>query len=392
MSKAQIKEISNLLLEYSAGNYEYQGQISDRVDELDMIISGINMLGEELQHTNVSRDYFSSIFNAVTDYVMVVANDGQLIDVNKSAQRALGLDPNQLHNIKIDQLLLNDDNFFSSVKKKLVIDGDVLSLEQDLEGVDGNIINGQFTCSLIIDRFDKFLGYLVSIKDITEQKATEQKILKAIFTTQQKEQKRVADDLHDSLGQELSMSKMMISNLKRLLDDDKALDLVKHTTEILDSSVKHLREICYNLMPSVLSRGGLNMALADLVTKLEGQDRIKVDFHKNPQIDRLDNDLEIVIYRIAQEFINNMIKHSTADKLIIRLDYYPDENEVGLFLKENGQGFDIEQLHHIGENRGYSNLKTKVKAFNGILELDSKKGEGTMTFVKFPILPYHEED
>ncbi|MEX1002172.1 MAG: histidine kinase [Crocinitomicaceae bacterium] len=393
MSKKQIKEISNLLLEYSAGNYEYQGVISDKVNELDMIISGINMLGEELRSTHVSKDYFSSIFNAVTDLVMVVAEDGQLIDINKSAEETLGLKNNKLFNIKLDHVLHQSNHFFEMMKSQLESGEKPILLEHQLIAHDQSIIHGQFTCSVILNRFEKFLGYLVSVKDITGQKENEQKILKAIFTTQQKEQKRVADDLHDSLGQELSMTKLIISNLrKQVQDNEAAKELLANCTAIIESSIKHLREICFNLMPSVLTHGGLNMALADLTKKLQAQTDIQVRFEKNPEIDRLDSDLEIVLYRISQEFINNMIKHSDATELEIELDKHSAKNEVSLFLSENGQGFDLNEIENIGENRGYNNLKTKVKAFNGTLRLNSIPGKGTTTYVKFPILPYYEED
>ena len=134
------------------------------------------------------------------------------------------------------------------------------------------------------------------------------------------------------------------------------------------------------------------MAISDMVRKLEVHDQLQVSFEKNATIDRMDADLEIVMYRIAQEFINNMIKHAEATTLIIELNLEEKENKVSLLLKDNGKGFEMQRLDRIGENRGYQNLQSKVKAFNGELLMESAIGKGTSTFVKFPILPYHEED
>ena len=392
MPKDQIEEISELLVEYSKGNYKFQGNISDEVNELDMIISGINMLGEELQSTNVSKNYFLSIFNAVNDLIVILDGKGRLIDYNKALVETLGLDKNKIKGNKLNQIITTNSLLFDEIKKSL--NGSVKSIliEDQIIKSNNDIIHGQFTCSKILDRFDNFKGYLLSIKDVTDHKKNEQLILKTILSTQQREHKRVADDLHDSLGQELSMTKLMISNLRKLNGDNpKSLELINTCTEILDCSIQHLREICFNLMPSVLSRGGLNMAISDLVKKLAIQDKVKPTFDKNPKINRLDSDLEIVIYRITQEFINNMIKHSNATELLIQLGHQEKENTVTILLKENGQGFDMKKLKNIGENRGYQNLQTKVKAFNGKLVMNSIKGEGTTTFIKFPILPYHEE-
>ena len=184
----QIAEISNLLLEYSAGNYEYQGDISDQVNELDMIISGINMLGEELLSTNVSKEYFSSIFNAVTDLVLIIGEQGNLLDVNKAAEERLEISRDNLQDLHIDQLVLSP--IFDTIQTELINgSGHSFVKEEILQSASNTTIYGLFTCSKIIDRFGVFKGYLISIKDITEQKENEKVILKTIFTTQQREQK-----------------------------------------------------------------------------------------------------------------------------------------------------------------------------------------------------------
>ena len=393
MSQPQIDKISELLIEYSAGNYGFQGDISELMDEYDMIISGINMLGEELLSTNVDKDYFSSIFNAVTDLVMILDAEGIVMDCNQAVRENLKIDPRNETQIHLDDLLAKDKKQFITIKTALSAGVKSVLIEEDLKSKDDSIIHGQFTCSKIIDRFDVFKGYLISIKDITAQKLNEQLTLKAIFSAQQSEQRRVADDLHDSLGQELSMTKLMISNLrKHSADNPKSLELISTCIDILNGSIKNLREICFNLMPGVLTRGGLNMAISELANRLNKQENFTVNFSKNDQIERMDSDLEIVLYRITQEFINNMIKHSDATELNIELSKDTKSNSVSLFLKENGQGFDMNKLSKIGENRGYQNLKTKVKAFNGELSMESAPSQGTSTFVKFPILAQNEED
>lgn len=392
MSQNQIDKISELLIEYSAGNYSFQGDISELMDEYDMIISGINMLGEELISTNVDRDYFSSIFNAVTDLVMILDNDGNILDSNQAAQENLNLNSGE-ENIHLDELLADNRTQFSIIKNALDTGVKSVLIEEQLISGSGSIIHGQFTCSKIIDRFDEFKGYLISIKDITAQKLNEQLTLQAIFSAQQSEQKRVADDLHDSLGQELSMTKLMISNLrKHSADNPKSLELISTCIDILNGSIKNLREICFNLMPGVLTRGGLNMAISELANRLNKQEQFVVTFEKNESIGRMDSDLEIVLYRITQEFINNMIKHSEATALQIELKKDSKKKLISLSLIENGQGFDMKKLSKIGENRGYQNLKTKVKAFNGELVMNSEPGKGTSTFVTFPIIAQNEKD
>ena len=145
-------------------------------------------------------------------------------------------------------------------------------------------------------------------------------------------------------------------------------------------------------MPGVLTRGGLNMAISELLKKLGAQEQFTTHFEKNNKIDRLDSNLEIVMYRITQEFINNSIKHAEASKITVKLLVNKSKNTVGLSLSDDGKGFDMAKLNKIGENRGYQNLITKVKAFQGEVKMKSELGKGTSTLVTFPILAHNEED
>lgn len=384
MRKSQIDEISDLLLSYSAGDYHVKGEISENFDEIDMIISGINMLGEELRSTNVSKEYFSSIFNTVTDLVMIVGENGKLVDVNQAVVDLMGYSKDELLKISLVRLL-NDPKslLFEQISKNLVGDNNHFVVESELLTKGKRVVFGLFTCSRIFDRFGKFNGYLISVKDITAQKENEKLILKTIISTQSAEQRRVADDLHDSLGQELSMAQLMLSNFSRFSVDDKEYyNLIELCNDILENSIKRLREICFDLMPNVLVNGGIELAIDTLVGKLQKLDKVEVDFVSTENFPRLFSELEIVMYRIVQEFINNMIKHSNANRLNIHLIEHDETVEIK--LSEDGQGFDLAKLENVGENRGISNIKTKVLAYNGEYKLKSKPGKGTQLWVEFP--------
>ncbi|MFT5821357.1 MAG: PAS domain S-box-containing protein [Crocinitomix sp.] len=384
MEKSQIDEISDLLLSYSAGEYHVKGEISENFDDIDMIISGINMLGEELRSTNVSKEYFSSIFNAVTDLVLVADENGDLIDINQAVVKSLGYGEGELLKKSFLNLLADSKStLFKKIKKNLKDERNNYIVESELLTKNKKIVFGLFSCSKIFDRNGEFKGYLISVKDITAQKENEKLILKTIISTQGAEQTRVADDLHDSLGQELSMAQLMLSNFSRFeVADKEYYNLLELCNEILENSITHLREICFDLMPNVLVKGGLEQAIETLVGKMESADKIEIDFVSTENFPRLFSELEIVIYRIVQEFINNMIKHSNADKLNIHLIEHDDTVEIT--LSENGQGFNMAKLDNVGDNRGISNIRTKVLAYNGEYKLKSEPGKGTDFWVEFP--------
>jgi signal transduction histidine kinase len=177
------------------------------------------------------------------------------------------------------------------------------------------------------------------------------------------------------------MAKLMISNLDAYqIKDAGLLKLIKVCEEILDGSVSHLRDICFNLMPGVLEKGGVALAIQDLLNRLNCQDKIKATMKIQGKFPRLPQNIEIVLFRITQEFINNMIKHSTATQLRVSLS---STREVVLEMLENGQGFDLSRLDKPGNNRGYANIKSSIHAYGGTMKLESTEN-GTKLRVIFP--------
>ena len=96
MLKSQEDEISNLLIEYAAGNYTVKGKLSEKQDEVDMIIQGINMLGEELMATNISKDYFLNIYNSVTDLIIILDKNQNILDINSSVCSLFKIEPKEV--------------------------------------------------------------------------------------------------------------------------------------------------------------------------------------------------------------------------------------------------------------------------------------------------------
>jgi len=383
MQKSQEKEISNLLIEYAAGNYTVKGKISSNNDDMDMIISGINMLGEELLETNISKEFFASVFNAVNDLIFILSPEGIITDVNRATLDIFKSEYKKITGNSITKYVKEEEAFFSEIRTNLKKNPIPCVKEAIIGASEKQNIIGLMTCSNIVDRFGEFKGYLVNIKDITESKNTEKLILQTTITTQQREHERIADDLHDSLGQELSFIKLMFSNIeKRGEKDKKLLKLINSAREILDESITNLRGICYDLMPSVLIKGGLHSALEDFVEKLNSQNLMQFNYSFSKNIPNFSRDFEVMLYRLIQEFVNNSIKHSDAKNVEIRLKYLKTK---GLFLviEDNGKGFETKKLDIKDEGRGVNNIKAKVIAFDGKYILESKLGKGTKLSLNF---------
>ncbi len=387
LNDIRLLELSDLLASYSMGNFVVgEIKLSKDLDEIDTIISGVNMLGEELRSTTISRDFFSSVYNAVTDMLLVVSKEGIIEDKNEASDLKLQEANGNLAGRSINELCaVSGLNLFKKINVELENEAGLIRFESAFRSANGLPFPVIFTCSKIITRSGEFKGFLVAAEDITEKKANEKAVVRAIMETQEKERQRVADDLHDSLGQELSTIKMLISSIDSFGEiNDQIHSATETCVNLLDQSISNLRSICFNLMPSSLAMGSLIHALDQLVKTIRDKGNIEIWFDTTHEQLPLEKNQEIAVYRAVQEFINNTFKHANATEIDISI--VVEESAFKLAILDNGVGFNMDkQRNHVG--RGMSTMKSRIESFHGTAELTSKIGDGTKLLITFNVNP-----
>jgi PAS domain S-box-containing protein len=368
MSKRLIK-ISNLLAQYSLGNFDYKISLSPNLDEIDSIISGINMLGEELQETTISRDFFSTIYNSVSNFLFVINSKGIIIDCNQTAKSII---QKNILGENIDEIFGNHNDFSFENNLKIIAKKDKYVFETVL-----NLDTKRLIISCVLSKiiYLQKTSYLLVAEDVTEIREYEKSILRTIIDTENKERKRLADDLHDSLGQRLSTIKILLGIAKKETKDKIKNEFLDTTIEELDSSILELRNICFDLMPASLENGGLIFALEQLIQKTP----FPIYFETNLRTLKLTNKQEVVIYRVIQEFINNSIKHAKGTKMDIKIVQI--KNSVIFTLSDDGVGFSIKSTKSNG--RGMHTMQSRIESHGGKYLLTSKKGEGVVLKISF---------
>ena len=212
---------------------------------------------------------------------------------------------------------------------------------------------------------------------------SEQAMQNAIFNSEQNERVRIARDLHDSIGQKLSLQKMMISKLLSDTQDKENAELNK-TADLIDQTISEVRTISHNLIPTELNLGLLK-AIEDTVDRIRMAGNVEVTLNLNNF--RM-NDKEfpinqqITAYRIVQEILNNLLKHAQATRILIDLDRMKDQLLVS--IKDNGVGFDTRNLTR-NEGLGWKNIIARVKFLSGELNIYSQINEGTSVKLIIPI-------
>lgn len=206
---------------------------------------------------------------------------------------------------------------------------------------------------------------------------------KAVLNAEENERKRISGELHDGLGQMFSAVKMNLSALTESLDfkDQHGAEMFHKTMSLVDESCKEVRLISHQMAPNVLLKSGLTAAVRDFISKIDAR-KLKINLETFGLQQRLDQNVETVLYRVIQETVNNVIKHSEADTLDIQLT--KDEEGINVMIEDNGKGFDASSLEKF-EGIGLKNIKSRVGYLKGSVDFSSTPGSGTLVAIHIPL-------
>jgi signal transduction histidine kinase len=210
--------------------------------------------------------------------------------------------------------------------------------------------------------------------------------IEAALNSQESERKRFARDLHDGFGQMISVLNLNLNSLKS--DQSDREQLFQNSRKVLDDMYKELKGICFNLMPETLIKSGVVDAIKEFALRVNNTGKVVMMFDTFGLEQRLMDLQEISIYRITQEWVNNILKYSDADKITISLTR--DEEEITLLIEDNGPGFDKQNLIQ-GTGNGWKNMNSRSNLIKGELELDTTPGlNGTTLILNLPYKIYQE--
>jgi len=224
-------------------------------------------------------------------------------------------------------------------------------------------------------------------KESFEEKMSQQKIISSkIIENQEKEQNRIAKDVHDGIGQMLTGLKYNLESIN--VDDiEKTTSKIEHLKELTTNIIKGVRTATFNLTPPELSDHGVVPAITKLtheLGRLTGKEIIL--FNKTDFSNRLDSLVEINIYRIVQEAINNAIKYADSSHILVSLSH--SKNILSIVVDDDGKGFEplkVKKVKNGDGGMGMTFMKERIKYIDGRLFLNSELGKGTRVTLNIPI-------
>lgn len=203
--------------------------------------------------------------------------------------------------------------------------------------------------------------------------------LRAIMQGEEQERARLARELHDGIGGMIVLAKLNLT-LVRNKGKDSYIDKIDDTIHLLDDTADEIRQTAHNLMPDTLQRHNLEEALITYCTNVNASGKLEIDIQTNGDLNQFNKSTELILYRIVQELVQNIVKHAEATHAIIQI--IQDNNRLNLIVEDNGIGFDTSRAT---KGTGLKNLEFRVKALRGYISISSATGRSTAVYIEFDI-------
>ncbi len=410
------KKIYKPLIKYANKSFQLKFQTSDLVHHKDEniieLIPEIKFDYERLQNTFLSKKNYTTVikllkqikgniyeltffshtpgifnilFNEITKYDLLVENNDKqnqlfdyLIEKSNDALRIIDLDFNK-------DFFINDNNsliirnYFTDLSE---IDKAIMEISYEYE--DTKKVYLEVHGKRI--RYADEKAFMHIVRDITDRATLERKILRKVFETEEKERSRFAKDLHDSLGALLSAVKLKLSVLENEnINRQESLKIVKRCKDLITTAVRTTREIANNIRPYEIGDLGLVAAINNLCNQIQIDGKLNIKVLTDNLSGTFDREIEIIVYRIINELINNTIKHSDAKNISIKLfDLF---NKLFLVYTDDGKGFDIQKVNSNNMNgMGLKNMINRIKSINGKCEINSSVGSGVEVVIEINLI------
>ncbi len=270
----------------------------------------------------------------------------------------------------------------SSIEKNKPLSPTILSLLRS----DNKLLEVEISAIPIL--YNNKQAVLIVLLDITETKRAEEalrEIPRKIIAAQEEERRRFARELHDGVNQILFNVKGQVETLEKSISLDPAIGIsnLAPITDPLKAAMKEIQRISRNLRPSALDELGLASAINSMADEFILRTHISVSVNGFPQ-ERLSSELELAFYRIVQEALNNVEKHSLATQVII--ECVEDESSILITITDNGKGIKREQLLTNSSNSGVglTTMKERAELAGGTLSISSPPGKGTLVTLIVP--------
>lgn len=333
------------------------------------------------------------VMQAAPDPIAVCDENGRLVYMNPAFERVFGWSAIEDRGRDLSALLMGGESWADGVTRGLMSGGKVKSWETKFTDKQGREIDIAVSAAALKDPEGYTDGLVLIMQDISPRKQSEaeraayqdslRKMALEVARAEERERRRIAEDLHDSVSQSLAFSSFSLKRLASGLDG-KHGEEVDGICQVLDQSLGDIRSLTFEISPPVLYDYGLAAALEWLAGNVAERHGLPVEFSQNGETDGLDQDRQVNLYRACRELLINVVKHAEARE--VRINLSRDDGLVRLSVADDGKGFDPAGVEK-GAPAGFGlfSLRERFEPLGGSLKVESQKGGGACITMSMPL-------
>jgi PAS domain S-box-containing protein len=313
-----------------------------------------------------SENKYRQLAHVALDGLVVIDKNHKIVLFNPAAEKMFDYKASDINGKDIYTLLINKnklkpENLLTYYKKGELI-----------YGIKSDKTEFPIETSFAEIKIDDELYFSSFIRNVSQEKQNEIRVMNALLEGQENERKRISKDLHDGLGQRLAAINMNLSAMRAFTNKNDAYDRIVDLTK---ETIQEYRSVAHALMPPSLRENTLSEALTVMISVLHNSSEIDFEFSDDKHEVLFTEKVKIELFRITQELINNAIKYSNASKVIIK--FQSSKNDFCLSVEDNGIGFDTQLISKTCKGIGIGNIYARASFINGNFTLNSVVGQGT---------------
>lgn len=345
-----------------------------------------------------SEERLRTLFEQASDGIFVTDPEGRVFDANSAGCRVLGYTRDELLQLGIADFVTPEEVARVAPEVARLRSGDIVRSDWTCRRKDGSVFPGEVTAQQLRDgRMQAFL------RDVTERKRAEEALVgnerrsremaqrlrtlsRRLLAAQEDERRRIARELHDEIGQVLTVVKLDLQSLQRLAGAEPFALRLSEGIESIDRGLQEVRNMALDLRPSILDDLGLAAALRWFVDRHTRGGEMGAHLMVDPELSRVPPEVETACFRIAQEALTNVVRHSRASQLWLELRLAGDDLELA--VRDDGVGFEPMEARARavgGSSMGLLGMEERASLAGGVLEVRSRPGGGTEVRARFPV-------
>ena len=318
------------------------------------------------------------LFDCLDAEIFLVSKEGLILFANQSAINRLG---NSMVGLSVWENYSN----IEKIQLKSLFDQVISSKKTQFLRIKKKNQWQKISISPVVDEQEEIASLVFFIQNITEFTQNEELLKKTILelaTVQEDERQRISRDLHDEIGQRMTVLLMQLRAISEIVKSGNkiALEEINSASQNLDIIIKHLRQIFFQLYPPALNKVSLSKILAALCSSIEETNNLQIDLSCQENIPDLLESQVTTVYRFVQEGLTNIIKHAKATSAWINLDY--SEGELNISIEDDGQGFSVQDTQ---EGVGLRGLRKRFQMLNGSFQIETSPKNGTRLSGSIPV-------